>query len=566
MSEPRPLGGIIHTYQKYDSQRFPNPTAPPADLVTPAFEHMLAYGDLSELTDEELARAIRIDPSQIAGMGPSLNMLIEMLRERKRKILATYETDSVQVKVKRDYQDVAGRMKPPAKLAKLFQQAVREEQIRDLEMLWYASGDDRSKFAREMVQLIDRLGDKYGVDELAGKYAFTGRQSLSVEQALAVKEELETIDKLLKQLEEAKRTAQIAVIDFAELSEYADPEQMRELNEMQQRVEQMMRELAEQQGLERTKAGYRLTPKATRIFQGKLLDQIFSQLQAARSGRHQGPIIGEGAVELPSVKEYEFGDSIANIDLPQTLVNAMVRGGTQLPIRLKTEDIVVHRTRNSPKCATVVLMDMSGSMRYGGQYVNVKRMALALEGLIRSEYPGDYLQFVEIYSFAKPRHASEIATLLPKIPTLSHPRIALRFDMSREEASEFDVPPHFTNLQHGLQLARRFLSAQDTPNRQVILITDGLPTAHFEGSLLHLLYPPHRMTEQATLREGQACQREGITINLFLLSNWSQSREDIQFAYRLAESTRGRVFFTAGKDLDRYVVWDYLNHRRTVVG
>ncbi len=566
MSEPRPLGGIIHTYQKYDPQRFPNPTAPPADLVTPAFEHMLAYGDLSELTDEELARAIRIDPSQIAGLGPSLNMLIELLRERQRKILATYETDSVQVKVKRDYQDVAGRMKPPAKLAKLFQQAVREEQIRDLEMLWYASGDDRSKFARELVQLIDRLGDKYGVDELAGKYAFAGRQSLSVEQALAVKEELETIDKLLKQLEEAKRTAQIAVIDFAELSEYADPEQMRELNEMQQRVEQMMRELAEQQGLERTKAGYRLTPKATRIFQGKLLDQIFSQLQAARSGRHQGPIIGEGAVELPSVKEYEFGDSIANIDLPQTLVNAMVRGGAQLPIRLKTEDIVVHRTRNSPKCATVVLMDMSGSMRYGGQYINVKRMALALEGLIRSEYPGDYLQFVEIYSFAKPRHASEIATLLPKIPTLSHPRIALRFDMSREEASEFDVPPHFTNLQHGLQLARRFLSAQDTPNRQVILITDGLPTAHFEGSLLHLLYPPHRMTEQATLREGQACQREGITINLFLLSNWSQSREDIQFAYRLAESTRGRVFFTAGKDLDRYVVWDYLNHRRTVVG
>lgn len=566
MSEPRPLGGIIHTYQKYDPQRFPNPTSPPADLVTPAFEHMLAYGDLSELSDEELARAIRIDPSQIAGLGPSLNMLMEMLRERKRKILATYETETVRAKVQRAYHEVAERMKPPDKLSKPFRQAVREEQIRDLEMLWYASGDDRSKFAREIVQLIDRLGDKYGVDELAGKYAFTGGQALSVEQALEVKDELETIDQLLKQLEEAKRTAQIGVIDFAELSEYADPEQMRELNEMQQRVEQMMRELAEQQGLERTKAGYRLTPKATRIFQGKLLDQIFSQLQASRSGRHQGPIIGEGAVELPSVKEYEFGDSIANIDLPQTLVNAMVRGGAQLPIRLKTEDIVVHRTRNSPKCATVVLMDMSGSMRYGGQYVNVKRMALALEGLIRSEYPGDYLQFVEIYSFAKPRHASEIATLLPKIPTLSHPRIALRFDMSREEASEFDVPPHFTNLQHGLQLARRFLAAQDTPNRQVILITDGLPTAHFEGSLLHLLYPPHRMTEQATLREGLACRREGITINLFLLSNWSQSREDIQFAYRLAESTRGRVFFTAGKDLDRYVVWDYLNHRRTVVG
>ena len=114
-------------------------------------------------------------------------------------------------------------------------------------------------------------------------------------------------------------------------------------------------------------------------------------------------------------------------------------------------------------------------------------------------------------------------------------------------------------------MSRRFLGTQDTPNRQVILITDGLPTAHFEGQFLYLLYPPHRRTEAATMREGQLCRREGITINIFLLPSWSQSREDVQFAYRLAESTRGRVFFTAGKDLDRYVVWDYLKRRREVV-
>ena len=99
------------------------------------------------------------------------------------------------------------------------------------------------------------------------------------------------------------------------------------------------------------------------------------------------------------------------------------------------------------------------------------------------------------------------------------------------------MPPHFTNIQHGLQLARQFLAAQDTPNRQMILITDGLPTAHFEGKYLYLLYPPDPRTEEATLREGQLCQREGITINIFLLPSWSQSSEDVQFAYRLAEST-----------------------------
>jgi uncharacterized protein with von Willebrand factor type A (vWA) domain len=127
------------------------------------------------------------------------------------------------------------------------------------------------------------------------------------------------------------------------------------------------------------------------------------------------------------------------------------------------------------------------------------------------------------------------------------------------------VPAHFTNIQQGLLMARRYLAGQDTPNREVILITDGLPTAHFEGKYLYLLYPPDSRTEEATMREGHLCRREGITINIFLLPTWSQSREDVQFAYRLAESTKGRVFFTAGKDLDRYVVWDYLKRRREIV-
>ena len=98
-----------------------------------------------------------------------------------------------------------------------------------------------------------------------------------------------------------------------------------------------------------------------------------------------------------------------------------------------------------------------------------------------------------------------------------------------------------------------------------MLITDGLPTAHFEASVLYLLYPPHPRTEEATLREGMLCAREGITINIFLLSNWNQSEEDVRFAYRLAESTRGRVFFPAGRDLDRYVVHDYIVRRKRII-
>ena len=565
MPNRQQLGGVIHTYQKYDPKNIPSPTQPPPDMVSGAMEHMLAYGSLRELTEEELARAIHLDPSQIAGLGPSIEALREMLLERKRRILEKYETKQVREAARREYHAAGQRIKPPKPLRKPFEQAFEEEQLRDLEKLWYKAGGERSPFASELLPLLERLGEKYQVDELAAKYEFTGRTTMTVPQALAIKEELEMIDRLLKQLEEAAKTAQVAVIDIEELSKFAEPGQIDELNALAQQIEDYVREMAERQGLERTKRGFQLTPKAYRIFQAKLLERIFSQLQASRTGRHQGPIVGEGAVELERTKPYEFGDSVANMDVPSSFTNALIRNGPGLPVRMKPDDIVIHRTRNTPKCATVVVMDMSGSMRYGGLYVNVKRMGLALDGLIRREYPGDFLQFVEMYTFAKPRASADLVHLMPKPVTIFDPYVALKADMSREDISEFHIPPHFTNIQHGLQLARKFLAVQPTPNRQVILITDGLPTAHFEGSLLYLLYPPDPRTEKATLREGQLCRRDGVTINIFLLQSWSQSIEDVRFAHRLAESTKGRVFFTAGRDLDRYVVWDYVQRRRAIV-
>jgi uncharacterized protein with von Willebrand factor type A (vWA) domain len=565
MSAKEGLGGIIHTYQKFDPVHFPSPTAPPPDVVSPAFEHLLFYGNTHQLTEEELARAIRLDPSQIAGLGPSLAALMELLRERKRKILATYETDRVQEKARKLYYDQAGQIHPPQKLAGRFTEAVREEQLGDLEHLWYAAGDERGAFARQLLQLVGRLGDKYQIDELASKYEFTGRTILTIPEALEIKEELEMIDRLLKQLEEAAKTAQIGIIDMEELAQFAEPGDMEQLQALQQQIQDYLRELAEQQGLEQSKQGFQLTPKAYRIFQLRLLTQIFSALQASRTGRHQEPILGEGATEMQQTKAYEFGDSVAHLDIPASMINALLRDGPGLPVRLKPDDLEIHRTRNNPKCATAVLLDMSGSMRYNGLYVDVKRMGLALDGLIRTEYPGDFLQFIELYTFAKPRRSADIPALMYKPIMLHDPWVKLRYNMSDPRISELMIPHHFTNIQHGLQLARKHLSVQDTPNRQIVLITDGLPTAHFEGAILHLIYPPNERTESATLREAQLCAREGITINIFLLANWNQSHEDVCFAYKVAESTRGRVFFTAGRELDRYVVWDYIKRRKQII-
>ena len=565
------LGGIVHTYQRYDPARIPPPRPPQVDLVTPAVEHLLEFGSIDELTEEQLAQAVVLDPDQIKGLGRSLDSIKRQLEERRRKILERYETDVVRKKARNAFREAAQRTQPPAKSREALHKAVQTEQLRQLERLWYAQDDDQGRFSGQLVGLMDRLGEVYQVDELAAKWTFTGREKLTVPEALEIKEELETIDELLQQLEEARKNARVALIDMEALGQYIEQGELDELDALKRRVQDLVEQMAAQQGLERTKRGYQLTPQALRLFQGKLLEQIFSALDPSRTGRHQVNITGDGAVEMVPTRPYEFGDSVAHMDIPGSLVNAMLRqagdpSAAGRPLRLDSRDIEVHRTRNTPKCATTVVLDMSGSMRYGGLYVGVKRMALALQGLVQKEFPGDYLQFIEMYSFAKPRPLGEIPTLLPKPVTIFDAVVRLRADMADPAISETDIPPHFTNIQHALQLSRQHLARQDTPNKQVILITDGLPTAHFEGEQLYLLYPPHPRTEEATLREARACRREGITINVFLLSGWSQSREDIQFAYRLAETARGRVFFTAGKDLDRFVVWDYVSRRRSILG
>jgi len=565
MNDKDKIGGVLHTYTKYDPMKFPSPTQPAPDVVSPLMNQMMAYGTPRQLTEEELANAIKLDPEQFKNLGPSLDMIKALLEDRKQKILETYETKTVQEEAKKVFRKKSKQTNIPKDMKAAYKEAVNREQLYDLENLWYKINDDGSELAQHIMNLMGKLSDKYQVDELAANYYFTGDESMTIPEALEIKEELEKIDQLLEQVEQAEQNAQLAVLDMEQLGEFMDDETMHSLEEMKKQIDQYIEDIAERQGLNKKDGRYEITPQAYRTFQGKLLSRIFSHLKASNSGRHQDNVQGEGAVELQQTKPYEFGDSITQMDIPQTFINALIRDGSQQPIRLKAEDIEIHKTRNNPKAATVIIMDMSGSMRYDGQYINVKRMAMAMDGLIRSEYPGDYLNFIEMYTFGKIRRQGEIIDLMPKPVTVHDPFVQLKVDMSRPEVSEHMVHQHFTNIQHSLRLARTLLSTQNTPNRQVMLITDGLPTAHFEDSTLYMLYPPHRVTEEATMREGMLCAQEGITINTFLVPSWSQSEEDIRFAHRLSESTKGRVFFTAGGDLDRFVVWDYINRKREIL-
>jgi uncharacterized protein with von Willebrand factor type A (vWA) domain len=564
----RPPGGVVHTYLGYDPVRFGSASQPAPDLVSAAMDRMLLEGPGRRFSEEELANAIRLDPSQLKGLGPSVESLIATLEERKRKILATYDPEPARADAARAADGSLRGATPPKEHEKAFRTAFAANDLRALERLWYRL-DERSDFAAALVRLVSALERRYEVDTLASRWHFTGREALSIDRAIEVKEELETIERLLKQLREALKNARPAIVDLDELSRFATEDAVGELRDLQRQANELLRQLAERQGLEATPEGFRVSPKALRTWQSGVLARIFADLSPSGTGRHPQAIAGDGDVELPATRPYEFGDAPSLVDMPQSIVNAALREARQGHagrLRMRPDDLEIHRTRNHPRCATAVIVDMSGSMRYGGQHVHAKRMALALDGLVRREYPGDFLQFIEMYSLAKLRPPGELLAMMPKPVSIQRPVVRLRADLSDPRIGELDLPLHFTNIQHALRLARTSLAGKPTPNRQVILITDGLPTAHLEGKDLLLLYPPDPRTEEATLREARACAAEGIVINLFLVPSWSQGEEDVRFAHRLAESTRGRVFFTGGRDLDRFVVWDHLARRRSILG
>ncbi|MCA9256636.1 MAG: hypothetical protein KDA33_13400, partial [Phycisphaerales bacterium] len=197
-------GGLVHTYRGYDPQRYPMPDHAPADLVSPAFDHLMAYGSLDDLTPEQLAEAVEIDPSQIKGLGPSIQSLLAILEERRRRILETYETSAARRAADAAFRDATRDAQPPAYARTAFEKAIREEQLADLERLWYRL-DGRHDFAASLIAMMEALGEKFQVEQLASKYDFSGRREMGVSDAIEIKEELETIDRLIERLREAAR-------------------------------------------------------------------------------------------------------------------------------------------------------------------------------------------------------------------------------------------------------------------------------------------------------------------------------------------------------------------------
>jgi len=362
------------------------------------------------------------------------------------------------------------------------------------------------------------------------RYDFRGGEEMTLQEATRLMEELQQMDRLERQLRGAQAPGDLERIDPDQVERLLGEEARRDLEQLRE----LTRKLEEAGYLERRGDKLELTARAIRKIADKALRDVFAHLKRDRFGRHVVERRGAGGDRTDETKRYEFGDPFL-LDLKETLMNAVERQGPGTPVRLAPDDFEVSRTELSTQAATVVMLDMSRSMLNSGLFLPAKKVALALSALIRGQFPRDSLHVVGFSLYARRFAVEQLLELT---------------------WSDWNIG---TNMHAGFMLSRQLLGRQKGGNKQIIMVTDGEPTAHLEDGEAEFGYPPTRRTIEETLKEVQRCTRDGITINTFMLeqSPWLNA-----FVERMAKINRGRAFFATPERLGEYVVVDYVRNKR----
>ncbi|MGD0545726.1 MAG: VWA domain-containing protein [Candidatus Acidiferrales bacterium] len=284
-----------------------------------------------------------------------------------------------------------------------------------------------------------------------------------------------------------------------------------------------------------TEARFEITDKALDFLGFKTLKDLLASLGKSSFGRHDTRDLATGVESGGTSKQYEFGDTL-NMDISGTLFNAVQRNGASIPIELDYPDLMVHQCEYQSSCATVLLLDCSHSMILYGEdrFTPAKRVALALSHLIRTQYPGDSLHCVLFHDSAE------------EIPLGKLARV--------------QVGPYHTNTREGLRLAQRILSRQKKDMRQIIMITDGKPSALTleDGRIYKNAFGLDPLVVTQTLEEVAKCKRAGILINTFMLaSDYSL----VHFVQKITELCRGKAYFTTPYTLGQYLLMDYVGKK-----
>lgn len=350
---------------------------------------------------------------------------------------------------------------------------------------------------------------------------------------------------------------------FDKLSEYLmqyGDDVLESLQEWREEHPDILEQLLKQGYIEQDGEGrYIVTPRGLKRIESKALEELFDVRRKDVMGKHETAHRGPGQVLHEESKPYQYGDPVSNLNMHETLKNAMARQAGGPPIRISQEDLVIYETEYQTHCATVVLIDMSGSMTRYGKYGAAKKVALALQSLVRGRYQGDYLQIIGFYSFASPLTERELLNSAPKPVSIFDPRVRMKVNL--DTPPDF-VPQHFTNIHAGLQFARRVLRRQPAQNRQIICITDGEPTAHVEGRDVWLIYPPSPKTASITLSEAKRCADEGIHISSFALVEDYFYLGLVNFVDQMAQVTGGVAAYCNANDLGNMVIDSFIGGRK----
>jgi uncharacterized protein with von Willebrand factor type A (vWA) domain len=409
-------------------------------------------------------------------------------------------------------------------------QSMMDALLRDDRLRW-----DLARLASNMDQLMpDGVGESYD---------FSGQEPLGLEPALERIGQLQALDALEDDLAAIESPADLGGLDHDDVRELLGPDAARDLDAL----DALARQLEEAGYLTRRGERLELTPRGSRRIGQKVLDDLFAKLSRDAFGGHQVDRTGRGGEREETTKPYEFGDPF-HLDIRGTIDNALRRPENapserlahgEPGVHLAPGDFEVFRTEQLTKTSTVLLVDMSRSMLLRGCFLAAKKVAVALDTLIRTQFPHDDLTVIGFAYYARELRPEALAELT------------------------WHGYEYGTNLQHGLMLARRILARQRGGNRQIVVITDGEPTAHFENGQVEFSYPPTRRTIQETLREVQRCTRDGITINTFMLE---RSRALAEFVALVTRLNRGRAFYATPEHLGEYVLVDFVSGRTRGVG
>ena len=528
---PEEPAGQVKELQNYE---FLNPEAQHKfqELVDQLKQAMTEsfFNDVSKMVEE-------MSEGDIQRMKEMVRALNDLLVQRMRGEQPDFDSFMEQ------FGDMFGD-NPPQSLDELIERM--QAQMQSLRSLMESlPGDQRQ-------QLQSMLADKLGDPELEGElsqlaanleymnpgaerapaYPFRGDEEIDLEAAMQLMGEMQNIDDLERQLERAQYDGELDGIDLDQLRELLGDDASNAIDQLGELLE-----ILEQAGYIRREGDtWELTPRGTRMIGQKALAEIYAQLKRQGIGNHPQP--GRHGERTEDTKAYEFGDPF-HLHMGRTIMNAVEREGPQTPVRLMPEDFEVHRSELLTQTATVVMVDLSWSMALRGSFQAAKKVALALHNLISAQYPRDQLYILGFSAYARELQVSE----LPYV--------------------RWDESVLGTNMHHALMLARRMLAKHAGGTRQIIMISDGEPTAHLERGRSQFSYPPSPATIRETLKEVRRCTQEGITINTFMLDRNYYLKE---FVNQLAKINGGRVFYTTPDKLGEYILVDYVQHKRKRIG